>query len=344
MTKKHQLTGLVIIIVILILVAMILDPQLSKETAYKKPNHDVRLTRTLLPNELRNDNLKDYLKWHINDRNYLYDSYNKRNLKINNFETLEAKVSMEYPNMSLSNKFYLEDKILLEVTWARDFIYSIYDPKLDNIETIVGIIENARFQRQENSSLIFYAKGGDDTGNYQFPYIINYDLNSGNLKYKELYVRRDAVFGAPFSWKHELVDVNIDHKEILLKLVVPKGQILTGGHRIPFTITEKNENTLSIRIFGVIFEENAWASFIQDEGIIERVDFKETSKPIENSELLRESYPFGAMMENVSIDRESILIEISTHSDFYYSVETILDEQIAKYIIKIDVDEVGLGE
>ena len=340
MRSKDQIALLVIIVVCILMALLFILPNFNNQNSYRPPSHNYFRTRTVFFIPIRQEKIAEFLAWYVDNDEYMFDSYIYRNIRINSYKKYEDKANKNYPNMVLNNEYKVGEKVLFEIVNNKDYLYALYDIYTEDIETIVGITENARFQFAEGEKIIFYAKGGDDVGNLQFPYQVVYDIETRSSEEKQLFIDRDVVFGAPFSWKHELVDITVTNDEVAMRLVVPEGQVPAGGHRLPFTIVNMESNILGLRIFGVVVSEDNH-DIVTNSNKLFDIRLSEIETPIENSSLLREDYPYGALMENISIDRSSILIEVEVEefAVYDYSIETYIVEDVAEYILTIRILE-----
>ncbi len=227
--------------------------------------------------------------------------------------------------------------ILLQYVCGMDYEFYLCDSVSGEKERIVGLIENARLEEISRSEIIFTAKGGDDTGNYRFPYRLRYDTGSGELSREQLYLQRDVAFGAPWSWEHVLKEVGLDDDGFTLSLVVHEEQVLAGGHKTPFTVVSTGDNLISMRIYGVVSSETTESYLEPDHPVIERIEWKELpeKEPVDNLPLLKSDFPYGAAWDNVQYNEPSLLVDIYCRNNPAFSIDTTAGDLTLKYSVKL---------
>ena len=229
------------------------------------------------------------------------------------------------------------DFLLLEYVRSMDYVYYLCDINLQEKNHIIGFIENARLEEIKGKKIVFIGKGGGDTGNYRFPYVLRYDISNDELSEEKLYLQRDVVFGAFGAWEHILKDVKLDNEELSVQVEVAEDQVLAGGHKTPFTVVSTKDNIISIRIYGIASSMMEEGLLQVDHKLIEKIEWKKLSseEPVDNVALLKEDFPYGAGLENMEIDEPSLLVEIYCHSKPQFNIETKFEDLVLEYTVRL---------
>lgn len=229
-----------------------------------------------------------------------------------------------------------EDLVLLQNVWGTDYDYYLFNRINSEVKLIVSYIENARLDEIANGKLYFLAKGGDDCGNYEFPYGLTYDLGTGELTRSDQYLSRGVVFGGG-SWELLLDNVEAGINSIVLELKVAEGQMLAGSLRNPVTSVNYTDNGLSMRIYNVtsgdINVQIPEGSFVQSISC----QPLGVGVAVDNIDMFKESFPYGGGLENnPDLRVPSVRIDLKLlGSKPAYNIKTITDDQgtVLKYVI-----------
>lgn len=227
--------------------------------------------------------------------------------------------------------------LLLEYVRSRDYEYYLCDSAGGEKDRIVNLMENARLEEITEEDIIFIGKGGDDTGNYRFPYMLRYDMENAELSEEKLYLQRDVVFGAFGAWEHVLNEIKLDHEELALQFEVAADQVLAGGHKTPLTVVSIKDNIISMRIFRVVASTMEEELLQLDHQLIEKIAWKELAagEPVDHAALLKEDFPYGAALKNMEIDAPSLLVEIYCHSKPQLNVDTKVEDLVLVYTVRL---------
>lgn len=133
---------------------------------------------------------------------------------------------------------------LVERGTSGDRDYYLNHPSFNKMKHIVSFIETAEFKEYKDGELWFTARGGDDTGNYQFPYLLAYNPNTEELRREEPFLplneKEDIAFGKD-GWKQTLNDIKIQDESVVFEFKPAAGEILAGGGRLPYTTVRYDE-------------------------------------------------------------------------------------------------------
>lgn len=160
-----------------------------------------------------------------------------------------------------------DDYILIEKVYSlSEHDYYLDHPFFDKTRHIVGFIETAKFNEYIDGELIFNARGGSDTGNFQFPYRLIYNTGTEGLRSEDLFLplneQEQVSFGKKVSWKRILTKFQIEEPDINFDFKPAPGAVLAGGRSFPHTTVQYNEklNELIFTFFNVeladTFQEN----------------------------------------------------------------------------------------
>lgn len=136
--------------------------------------------------------------------------------------------------------------ILVEKGTSGERDYYLDHPAFNEMKHIVSFIETAEFKEYKDGELWFTARGGDDTGNYQFPYLLAYNPNTEELRREELFLplneKEDIAFGKD-GWKQILNNIEIQDQAVIFEFEPAAGEVLAGGRRLPFTTVRYDEQS-----------------------------------------------------------------------------------------------------
>ncbi|MHB1041522.1 MAG: TolB family protein [Eubacteriales bacterium] len=146
--------------------------------------------------------------------------------------------------------------ILIERGTSSDHNYYLDHPSFKEIKNIVGFIETAKFQEYKDGELIFTARGGSDTGNFQFPYKLIYNPNTEELTREDLFLalnEQEQISFGKQSWKQILTNFKIQDPFFAFDFRPAAGEFLAGGRRLPHTTVQydKKSNDLVFSFLNV---------------------------------------------------------------------------------------------
>jgi len=146
--------------------------------------------------------------------------------------------------------------ILVEKGTSVDRDYYLDHPSFDGMKHIVSFIETAKFKEYKDKELIFTARGGSDTGNYEFPYLLIYHPDTEELRREELFLAPDEQEQVSFGkdgWKQILAGFEIEGPAVVFDFKPAAGEVLAGGRRLPRTTVQYDEklNELVFNFFNV---------------------------------------------------------------------------------------------
>lgn len=154
-----------------------------------------------------------------------------------------------------------DNYILIEKVEHQDHDFYLDHISFSSIKHIVGFIETAKFKEYKDGELIFTARGGSDTGNFQFPYQLIYNPNTEELRREDLFLplnEQEQVSFGKDSWKQILTSFEIEDSALTFDFKAAAGEVLAGGRRLPHTIVQYNEklNELVFNFFNVELADN----------------------------------------------------------------------------------------
>ncbi len=136
--------------------------------------------------------------------------------------------------------------ILVEKGTSGEHDYYLDHPSFNGMKHIVSFIETAEFKEYKDGELWFTARGGDDTGNYQFPYLLAYNPNTKELRREDFFLplneKEDIAFGKD-GWKQTLNDIKIQDGAVVFEFKPAAGEVLAGGRRLPYTTVRYDEQS-----------------------------------------------------------------------------------------------------
>ena len=142
---------------------------------------------------------------------------------------------------SVGDKF-----ILIEKGTSGDHDFYLDHPSYSGMKHIVYFIETAQFKEYKDGELVFTARGGSDTGNYQFPYLLTYNPGTEELRREDLFLplseQEDVTFGKD-GWKQILNNIEIQDTAVVFEFKPAAGEVLAGGRRLPYTTVRYNEQS-----------------------------------------------------------------------------------------------------
>ncbi len=136
--------------------------------------------------------------------------------------------------------------VLIERVTSGDHDYYLDHPSFNDMKHIVYFIETAKFKEYKDGELRFTARGGSDTGNYQFPYLLTYNPGTEELRREDLFLplneQEDVAFGKD-GWKQILSNIEIQDASVVFEFKPAAGEVLAGGRRLPHTTVRYDEQS-----------------------------------------------------------------------------------------------------
>lgn len=177
-----------------------------------------------------------------------------------------------------------------------------------------------------DKEIVFIAKGGDDCGNYTFPYLLRYDLEDKKMSQEQMFLRRDVTFGTSAAWAHLLKEVRVWDGWVFVDLEVAPDQVLAGGHKIPLTVVGYQGNLITMRIYGVTCSNTGSKVLEPADPVVKRIEWEAlpADEPVENPALLQTDFPYGAALKSVDLNEPSIVVKIYTKEEVAYNIATRL--------------------
>ena len=113
-------------------------------------------------------------------------------------------------------------------------VYSLWYPDKTLLQVIIGLADTALFERQEGQDLVFLARGGDDTGNYSFPFEIVYDIPSGQRETRDIFLPlvTEVSFGKD-TWARDVAALTVTGDGFTIGFAPRPGAVLAGGLTLP---------------------------------------------------------------------------------------------------------------
>ncbi|MCG9968932.1 hypothetical protein L9W92_12895 [Pelotomaculum terephthalicicum JT] len=153
-----------------------------------------------------------------------------------------------------------DNYVLIDRTTYGDHNYYLDHPSSDGMKLIVGFIETAEFKEYKDGELIFRARGGSDTGYFQFPYLLIYNPVKEELRNEELFLplnEQEQVSFGKRTWKQVITNFAIEDPVIHFDFKPAPGEVLAGGHPLPETTVQYSEenNELVFSFFNVEFAD-----------------------------------------------------------------------------------------
>lgn len=223
-----------------------------------------------------------------------------------------------------------EDLVLVRQTRYIDYVYHLFDRRTKEMWFIVSPVEHAQPREvTADGKLIFVGKNDGDCGNFQFPHLLVHDLDNRALRYQELYLARDVVFGM-CNWQYALEDLSADQGKVVLDLGLLEGQMLAGGARWPFAIVDYGDDQISLRIFTITSE--ALERTLTGHPYVEKVKCRPLPEdtPVENTALLTEDFPYGHCVPEDALDGfvqslkgPSVLLELKLRRKAGFRVDVV---------------------
>lgn len=228
-----------------------------------------------------------------------------------------------------------EDLVLLEQVWHQDYNYYLLDSRTGNMEWIVTSIENARMDTITDEIIQFIAKGGSDSGNFEFPYRLLYDPVKGELNRESVFLQQDVVFGQE-TRDLVLTGAKAAEGQVTVDFRAADGQVLADGLKIPFTIADYEVNKLTLRIYNVTM--GSYKQVLENDPLVEEINCTPLSddEPVGYAKLLKKDFPYGGnMSENFELKAPSVLLEIKFKKAVEYNIQTATAENTATHTINV---------
>lgn len=158
--------------------------------------------------------------------------------------------SAECPREEVSRSWHLGgNRWLLEQQSGYDVTYWVWDSSSGALEVAVPFVETARFDRLSPGGPVFVARGGGDTGAYDFPYELVYDPGARSLTRRPLYLPWDrrVEFGKD-SWPQVLAKVGFDENGVSFDFRPREGAVLAGGHWLPLVASSYDREARELEL------------------------------------------------------------------------------------------------
>jgi len=154
-----------------------------------------------------------------------------------------------------------DNYILIERIMSSDHNYYLDHPSFNGIKNIVSFIETAKFKEYKDGELRFTARGGSDTGNFQFPYQLIYNPNTEELTRDDLFLtlnEQEQIYFGKDGWKQILTNFEIQDPAVAFDFKPAAGEVLAGGRRLPHTTVRYDEksNDLVFNFLNVELADN----------------------------------------------------------------------------------------
>ena len=231
-----------------------------------------------------------------------------------------------------------DDCLLLENAWYMDYNYWLCNIYTGQKELVVPFVENARIEKIENNEIVFIAKGGSDNGDYDFPYLLRYNMEDKSLSREPMYLQQDVTFGTLGSWNLLLQEVYLQDGDVIFDLKVAPNQVLVGGFKKPLTVIDYHKDFISMRIYNVTTNRHDNQVLELNHPLIKKVEWRALSpdEPVQNSELLQMDFPYGAALENINFNQPSTEVKLYTAEEITYNVTTKTEDDNLSYIVKLN--------
>jgi hypothetical protein len=136
--------------------------------------------------------------------------------------------------------------LLIERVTSNDHDYYLDHPSFNGMKHVVSFIETAKFKEYKDGEFVFTARGGSDTGNYQFPYLLTYNPSTEELRREDPFLplndQEDIAFGKD-GWRQILTNIEIQESAVVFSFKAAPGEVLAGGNRLPYTTVRYNQQS-----------------------------------------------------------------------------------------------------
>jgi len=233
-------------------------------------------------------------------------------------EALVPGESLPFPGDGIAATWALDENlILVERVENLDRSFFLYDTDTKEATGIISFIENATYTGLDGDSLLFTGRGGDDTGNFDFPYLLRYGLDTGRVEREQLFIpfERPVALGK-LSWKQVLRSVQAGPEGISLEFVPHEGEVLAGGHCRPVTTIrwQEDEGYLVVRFYNVVAElSRTNAASLGDSLQVREVPAEAAIQ--DDASLLGEGFPYGLLVSDPSLLEGMPVVEVRVAAD-----------------------------
>ena len=233
-------------------------------------------------------------------------------------EALVPGESLPFPGDEIAATWALgENLILVERVENLDRSFFLYDTDTKETIGIISFIENATYTGLDGDSLLFTGRGGDDTGNFDFPYLLRYRLDTGGVEREQVFIplERPVALGK-LSWKQVLRWVQAGPEGVSMEFVPHEGEVLAGGHCRPVTTIrwQEDEGYLVLRFYNVVPElSRTNAASLGNSLQVREVPAEAAIQ--DDASLLGEGFPYGLLISDPSLLEGMPVVEVRVAVD-----------------------------
>jgi hypothetical protein len=212
--------------------------------------------------------------------------------------------SLPFPGDEIAATWEVDgNRILVERVENLDHSFFLYDSDTQETTDIISVFENATYVSRNGESLLFTGRGGDDTGNFDFPYLLRYGLDTGEVQREQLFIplERPVALGK-LSWRQVLRRVEAGPEGVSMEFAPHEGEVLAGGHCRPVTTIRwhEDEGCLVLRFYNVVAElSRVNAASLGDSLQVRDVTGEAVVQ--DDAGLLGEGFPYGLLIQDPSL-------------------------------------------
>ncbi len=219
--------------------------------------------------------------------------------------------------------------------------YYLYDGAAGELNIIVGIAENALFECINGKNLLFIARGGDETGNFDFPYSLCYQLTTGEITREKLRlpINTPTAFGK--GTRQVLQDLYFEGPYVVFEFAPDPETIMAGGSSFPMTTIRQHgaADTLILRFYSVsaanIPERVEPAAGNGPYGLVSVRERPVNDFLEEDRLLLQSGFPYGLLLPQDRVfEGTGVEVKIDLSGAGTYTIETVYAEKDGKSIIR----------
>jgi hypothetical protein len=226
-----------------------------------------------------------------------------------------------------------EKRLLVKRVEKADTSYYVYDPAAESeLQRLVGFVQNATFRREEEGQLVFIARGGADTGAYEFPYRLR--CNPVELACERssisLPLEQEVAFGK-HTWRQVLTNIEYTKSGLMFELEPHPEAVMAGSHTAPITAVhyDEEEHVMIVHLYQVELESaklkdqlahNRFASA----SAVETASLEQTAGKHsfeQDSGILTAGWPYGLPLSNPQFLREDsavvLRLQLSEFAETY---------------------------
>ena len=246
-----------------------------------------------------------------------------------------------------------EGVVLIERVVNRDRWFYLHGWRKDEALCIIFPEDSAVFLGREEDKLVFIGRGGYDTANYDFPYRLSFQLDTGSLAREEIYLplTRSVAFGK-IGWQQDLVGLEVGEKEVVFDFFPRQGEVLAGGQNYPLTTINYLEESgeLVLRFFNVremLRDWEGWegGSRLPAAGIRE-LPGREAGRL--DSALLGKGFPYGLLIADSSLVGDTateIRLKTGEVQGYLVNINSSPGELGIRYVLRLEsLDHISSSE